>query len=46
MSAVGGVLSKVVDMGMVVVVEQAAQTTIKQPSPVISVRNVPSDVAI
>ena len=46
MSAVGGVLSQGVDVGMVVVEEEAAQTTIKQPSPVISVRNVPSDVAI
>ena len=46
MSAVGGVLSKGVDVGMVVVEEQAVQTTIKQPSPVISMWNVPSDVAI
>ena len=46
MSAMGVVLSQGVDVGMVVVEEQAAQTTIKQPSPVISVQNVPSDVAI
>ena len=35
MSAVGSVLSQGVDMGMVVVEEQAAQTMIKQLSPVI-----------
>ena len=46
MSAVGGVLSQGVDVGMVVVEEQAPQTMIKQPSPVINVRNVLSDVAI
>ena len=46
MSAMDGVLSQGVNVGMVVVEEQAAQTTIKQPSPVISVQNMPSDVAI
>ena len=46
MSAVGGVLSQGVNVGMVVVEEQAMQTMIKQPSSVISVRNAPSDVAI
>ena len=35
-----------VDIGMVVVEEQAAQTMIKQPAPVFSMRNMPSDVAI
>ena len=39
-------LSRGVDVGMVVVEEQATQTTITQPAPVFSVRNMPSDVAI
>ena len=43
MSAVG---ARGVDVGMVVVEEQAMQTMIKQPAPVFSVWNVLSDVAI
>ena len=46
MSAMGGVLSQGVNVRMVVVEEQAVQTTIKQPSPVFSVQSVLSDVAI